>query len=163
MIGEYKMKNRDYITAGAYYRLMKDMLIEANKGIITALHLNKRQQNEFYKVLEKWRMLETKLNLENMAVNDTNFNGRTIDLFYGTVTDKNISYSDTDKQIMQKINGILMSFINDNSGEWKEVYDENEDRYFKIKFYCSACGNWQTYGKTNFCMNCGAKMENAEI
>lgn len=155
------MKNRDYITAGAYYRFMKDMLIEANKGIITALHLNKKQQNEFYKVLEKWRMLETKLGLENMAINDINCTARTIDIFYGTVMDKDISRTDTDKQILSKVNEILMKLI-DNTAEWKEVYDENDDALFRKKIYCSKCGEWQTYGKTNFCMNCGADMRGGE-
>ena len=43
-------------------------------------------------------------------------------------------------------------------GEWKEVYDEEDDPLFRHKFYCSACGDWQTYGKTEYCPNCGAEM-----
>ena len=28
-------------------------------------------------------------------------------------------------------------------------------------FYCDRCGDWTTYGRTRYCMNCGAHMENA--
>ena len=48
-------------------------------------------------------------------------------------------------------------------GAWEEriVEDPEYDPYgfFKQRFYCSACGRWQTHGKTKFCHNCGAKME----
>lgn len=27
------------------------------------------------------------------------------------------------------------------------------------RFYCSACGEWQCYGTTEYCMHCGAKMD----
>lgn len=29
---------------------------------------------------------------------------------------------------------------------------------FKHRYKCSVCGNWQTYGTTDFCPNCGADM-----
>lgn len=44
--------------------------------------------------------------------------------------------------------------------EWARVYDENEDAHFRTKFYCSACGEWNTYGTPAYCMHCGAKMRN---
>lgn len=155
-------KDRDYITAGAYYRLMKDMLIEAIDGISKALNLNKKQQREFCKVWEYWRALDGKLGLENMAANDTNFNGRVVDIFYGrTIRNNDIISSDTDKQILSKANEILMSLI-DNTAEWNEVYDKNDDALFRKKFYCSKCGEGQTYGKPKFCMNCGACMKGGE-
>lgn len=43
--------------------------------------------------------------------------------------------------------------------EWKEVWDENEPIFFRRKFYCSACGDYNTYGKSDYCPNCGAKMK----
>ena len=43
-------------------------------------------------------------------------------------------------------------------GYWAEEID-NDRRWDRIRFYCSECGEWQTYGKTNYCPNCGAKMQ----
>lgn len=47
-------------------------------------------------------------------------------------------------------------------GEWKEIIDEKEDLFFRQKFYCSACGEWNTYGMTAYCPKCGAKMDGKE-
>ena len=44
-------------------------------------------------------------------------------------------------------------------GHWEEKYDENDDAWCRRKFYCSACGDWNTYGKSKFCPNCGAVMD----
>lgn len=33
---------------------------------------------------------------------------------------------------------------------------------FSTRWYCSECGEWQTYGTTKFCMNCGADMRGGE-
>lgn len=42
-------------------------------------------------------------------------------------------------------------------GHWIE--DKNETRRWdRVRFYCSECGKWQTYGKTQFCPKCGARM-----
>lgn len=44
-------------------------------------------------------------------------------------------------------------------GYWTEKVDEETTNpLFKYRFYCSECGNWQSYGRTLFCPNCGAKM-----
>ena len=44
-------------------------------------------------------------------------------------------------------------------GEWIDRYDEDDNPFFKRKYVCSACGHWNTYGKSKFCPKCGAKME----
>ena len=31
--------------------------------------------------------------------------------------------------------------------------------FFAVRYQCSACGNWQTYGRTRHCPNCGKPME----
>lgn len=45
---------------------------------------------------------------------------------------------------------------------WLVEYNEPNklDPYgvFKKALVCSACGNWQTYGKTKYCPNCGKPM-----
>ena len=44
-------------------------------------------------------------------------------------------------------------------GYWTvEVDEEITTPWLKNRYVCSQCGNWQTYGKTPFCPNCGAKM-----
>ena len=43
------------------------------------------------------------------------------------------------------------------TGQWREDIDNNR-RWDRVRFYCSECGDWQTYGKSHYCPNCGAKM-----
>lgn len=44
-------------------------------------------------------------------------------------------------------------------GYWTvEVDEEITTPWLKNRYVCSQCGNWQTYGRTLFCPNCGAKM-----
>jgi len=45
-------------------------------------------------------------------------------------------------------------------GHWTRNVD-NSRRWDKVRFYCSECAGWQTYGKTDFCPHCGAKMDNS--
>ena len=47
------------------------------------------------------------------------------------------------------------------TGHWIKDTDNNR-RWDRVRFYCSECGNWQTYGKTNYCPECGAKMEDPQ-
>ena len=44
-------------------------------------------------------------------------------------------------------------------GYWEEKYLKDEPPLFRRRFYCSACGNWNTYGKPKYCPDCGARME----
>lgn len=45
-------------------------------------------------------------------------------------------------------------------GQWEERYIEDDEcPWTRRRFYCSHCGKWQTYGRTKFCSNCGAKTE----
>ena len=48
------------------------------------------------------------------------------------------------------------------SPHWRTDIDNNRD-WDKVRFYCSECGEWQTYGKTKYCPDCGARMDNAEV
>lgn len=47
------------------------------------------------------------------------------------------------------------------TGTWRKDID-NSRRWDRVRFYCSECGGWQTYGETDFCPSCGAKMEERE-
>ena len=48
-------------------------------------------------------------------------------------------------------------------GKWEERIVEDREKdpvgLFRRRWYCSVCGEWQTYGKTRYCSDCGAKME----
>lgn len=46
-------------------------------------------------------------------------------------------------------------------GEWWEER-QSEDWISIRRWYCSECGEWQTYGMTNYCPNCGADMRERE-
>lgn len=43
-------------------------------------------------------------------------------------------------------------------GKWVEDYNEQEPAGFKLRWRCTECDNWQTYGQTFFCPYCGARM-----
>ena len=49
-----------------------------------------------------------------------------------------------------------MPFADRPQGEWEER--PSEDWISIRRWYCSECGEWQTYGMTNYCPNCGADM-----
>ena len=43
------------------------------------------------------------------------------------------------------------------TGHW--IIDIDKSRTWDWRmFYCSECGDWQTYGETKFCPNCGMPM-----
>lgn len=50
----------------------------------------------------------------------------------------------------------LVKAVN-RTGTWEEDID-NSRKWDRVRFYCSECGHWQTYGKTNYCPNCGCHM-----
>ena len=49
------------------------------------------------------------------------------------------------------------------TGEWElRIIDDDSCKWTRKRYYCSACGSWQTYGKTDYCPDCGAKMKGEE-
>lgn len=45
-------------------------------------------------------------------------------------------------------------------GHWtKDISDDPNRTWDRIRFYCSVCNDWNTYGEPKYCPNCGAKME----
>lgn len=59
----------------------------------------------------------------------------------------------------------ILEFIDDEDavepvpqGEWEERFVEFGNLFSRRRFYCSNCGDWQTYGMTRYCPECGAKM-----
>lgn len=46
-------------------------------------------------------------------------------------------------------------------GTWRMDIDHSRGFDWR-RFYCSECGEWQTYGEPKFCPKCGARMETKE-
>ena len=46
-------------------------------------------------------------------------------------------------------------------GHWIKDVDDSQ-RWDRIRYYCSECGDWHTYGESKYCPNCGAEMEKAD-
>ena len=67
-----------------------------------------------------------------------------------------------DNMIKTYLKDVPVADVRENvRGEWKEkIVDDPSDScgLFRRRFYCTVCGNWQTYGRPNFCPNCGADM-----
>ena len=49
--------------------------------------------------------------------------------------------------------------IEQPQGEWEERIVNCNNLWLRRRFYCSNCGDWQTYGITRYCSQCGAKMK----
>lgn len=49
----------------------------------------------------------------------------------------------------------------DKKGQWRVDTDVSRS-WDRTRFYCSKCRDWQTYGETRFCPNCGSPMEVSE-
>ena len=67
------------------------------------------------------------------------------------------SYAETgcgDCTVVEKVRKALSA--DRPQGEWEER--PSEDWISIRRWYCSECGEWQTYGMTNYCPNCGADM-----
>ena len=52
--------------------------------------------------------------------------------------------------------------MNEDNGKWI-IQKEKSTSWDWRKFICPECGDWQTYGATNFCPNCGARMKEGQI
>ena len=53
--------------------------------------------------------------------------------------------------------------VHEVEGEWiEELHPEGVNPYFARRFVCSLCNDWQTYGKTDYCPNCGKRMKREE-
>lgn len=55
----------------------------------------------------------------------------------------------------------LVAESEEEPAEWIVDTDDSR-RWDRVRFYCSACNGWNTYGKSKYCPNCGAKMEVSE-
>ena len=47
-------------------------------------------------------------------------------------------------------------------GTWTEEFDENANPFFQRRWRCSACNDYNYYGRSAFCPCCGADMRKKE-
>ena len=48
-------------------------------------------------------------------------------------------------------------------GAWRIDIDKSRDLFDWRRFYCPACGRWQTYGESEYCPLCGARVMSKQI
>lgn len=80
-----------------------------------------------------------------------------------SISESNVLINDKLEELNSIVND-LSEKIDTTTGtaKWIVKPDVSEKSHCSERFYCSKCGDWNSYGKANYCMNCGAKMENAE-
>ena len=64
----------------------------------------------------------------------------------------------TSEETWQAVYMAIEALQEQKTGKWEERRIEDTDPLFRRRYYCSACGDWQTYGPTKYCPTCGAKM-----
>ena len=52
----------------------------------------------------------------------------------------------------------MMELEKEEPAEWIVDTDDSR-RWDRVRFYCSACNSWNTYGKSKYCPNCGRRMQ----
>lgn len=57
---------------------------------------------------------------------------------------------------MEKAIAVMMG-QDGKRGMWRKETD-NTRTWDRVRFYCSVCNDWQTYGETDYCSHCGARM-----
>ena len=56
-------------------------------------------------------------------------------------------------------NEAIKALENQKHGYWTERYVADAPVFFRKRWYCSNCGDWNTYGMPDYCPDCGAKMD----
>lgn len=52
----------------------------------------------------------------------------------------------------------MMELEKEEPAEWTVDTDDSR-RWDRVRFYCSSCNGWNTYGKSKYCPNCGRRMQ----
>ena len=52
----------------------------------------------------------------------------------------------------------ILKALEQEPAEWIVDTDDSR-RWDRVRFYCSACNGWNTYGKSKYCPNCGRRMQ----
>ena len=80
-----------------------------------------------------------------------------------SISESNVLINDKLEELNSIVNDLSEKIdMTTGTAKWIVKPDVSEKSHCSERYYCSKCGKWNSYGKTNYCMNCGAKMENAE-
>jgi len=127
----------------------KEPILEAFKMAMNSLEIDERYELEYEQIEPCDDCISRQAVLE--AIEDDNRNGH-----YSCFASNN------DAQCFKDVIRSLPPVTpQPKTGRWREDIDNNR-RWDRVRFYCSKCGNWQTYGKTHYCPNCGAEMSEVE-
>ena len=76
------------------------------------------------------------------------------------ITESGVDKNERTNRILRAIiNGIeTMPTGEEEPAEWIVDTDDSR-RWDRVRFYCSACNSWNTYGKSKHCPNCGRRMQ----
>ena len=83
-----------------------------------------------------------------------------------SISESNVRINDNLEELTNIVSDLSEKINTTATGTAKWTAKSDVDSEFAIhdeRFYCSKCGDWNTYGMTNYCPNCGAKMESEEI
>lgn len=74
--------------------------------------------------------------------------------------DGNCRYDkNTFDKVKEAVNGCI---VERPHGEWTEEFDESANPFFQRRWRCSACNDYNYYGRPDFCPCCGADMRKKE-
>ena len=81
-----------------------------------------------------------------------------------SISESNVLINDKLEELNSIVNDLSEKIdMTTGTAKWIVKPDVSEKSHCSERYYCSKCGKWNSYGETNYCPNCGAKMENAEI
>ena len=81
-----------------------------------------------------------------------------------SISESNVRINDNLEELTNIVSDLSEKIdMTTGTAKWAAQSESISDFAIHERFYCSKCGDWNTYGMTNYCPNCGAKMENAEI
>ena len=123
------------ILAGAWYRLLKDVVCEASVQIAKDLDLTTAESRAFNSAYSRVFELETKVGFEQIAKPYFSSIDRGLPcLFYGSVTTS--PRNDIDKKVINRIRDILNTYlINlplDDAPDYEELLKANETEHDRI-------------------------------
>ena len=123
------------ILAGAWYRLLKDIVCEASVQITKDLDLPKTESSKFMSAYSRVFELEVKIGFERIAEPYFRDIGRGLPcLFYGSVTTS--PRNDIDKKVLDRIRDILKTYLINmpisDSPDYEELLKANKAEHDRI-------------------------------
>ena len=104
------------------------------------------------KTMSDYIKREDALELINKCVSHTSPKSKVMDFHHGEINGLNWA-----SDIIEAIPSANVTPV--RHGHWVESFKVNAPPTLRSRWTCSWCGNVQTYGATDYCPNCGARMD----